>query len=118
MSRGISVSVVSDYGQDNQAIGVRFPAEAADFSSSICVQSSPGAYPACCTMGTGCSLVRGKARPGRDAHHSAPSCVEVENEQELYFLSQAQGRSTETVVSPLHNNNLQYFLSTKRLCGV
>jgi hypothetical protein len=30
-SRGSSVSVVSDYGLDDRAIGVRSPAEARDF---------------------------------------------------------------------------------------
>jgi hypothetical protein len=30
---------VSDYGLDDRAIGVRSPAEAKDFSSSLCVQT-------------------------------------------------------------------------------
>jgi hypothetical protein len=37
-------------------------------------------------MGTGGLFPGGKARPGRDADHSPPSSVEVENE-ELYLLS-------------------------------
>jgi hypothetical protein len=66
---------VSDYKLDDRAIGVRFPAGAKDFSSSLCVQTGSGAHPASCTMGTG-----GKALPGRDADHSPPSSAEVENE--------------------------------------
>jgi hypothetical protein len=52
-SRDSSVSIVSDYGLDNQAIGVRFPAGAKDFSSSLCVQTGSGAHPASCPMVTG-----------------------------------------------------------------
>jgi hypothetical protein len=37
-SRVSSVSIVSDYGLDNRAIGVRFPAGAKDFSSSLCAR--------------------------------------------------------------------------------
>jgi hypothetical protein len=44
-SRGSSGSIVSDYGLDDQAIEVRSPTEA-DFSSSPCVQTGSGAYPA------------------------------------------------------------------------
>jgi len=46
-------SIVSDYGLDDRAIGVRSPAGAKDFSSSLCVQTGSGAHPASCTMGTG-----------------------------------------------------------------
>jgi hypothetical protein len=52
-SRGSSGSIVSDYGLDDRAIGVRFPTGAKDFSSSLCVQTGSGAHPASCTMGTG-----------------------------------------------------------------
>jgi hypothetical protein len=38
-----SVSVVSDYGLDNRAIGVRSLAGAKDFASSLCVQTGSGA---------------------------------------------------------------------------
>jgi hypothetical protein len=55
-----------------RAIGVRFPAGANDFSSSLCVQTGPGAHPASCSMGTGGLFPGGKARPGRDADHSPP----------------------------------------------
>jgi hypothetical protein len=68
-------SIVSDYGLDDRAIGVRSPAGAEDFSSSLCVQTGSGAHPASCPMGTG-----GKAQTGRDADHSPPSSAEVVNE--------------------------------------
>jgi hypothetical protein len=48
-----SGSIVSDYGLDDGAIGVRSPAGAKDFSSILCVQTGSGAHPATCTMGTG-----------------------------------------------------------------
>jgi hypothetical protein len=72
---GSSGSIVSDYGLDDRAIGVRSPAGTKDFSSSLCVQTGSGAHPASCTMGTG-----GKARPGLDADHSPQSSAEVVNE--------------------------------------
>jgi hypothetical protein len=71
---------VSDYGLDDRVIGVRSPAGARYFSSNLCVQTGSGAHPASCTMGTGVPLPGGKARQGRDADHSPPSSVEVENE--------------------------------------
>jgi hypothetical protein len=51
-----------------------------DFSSGLCVQTSSGAHPASCPMGTGDHFSGGKARPGRDADHSLPSNAEVVNE--------------------------------------
>jgi hypothetical protein len=53
MSRSSSGSIVSDYGLDNRAIGVRSSAEAKDFYSNLCVQTGSGAHLASCTMGTG-----------------------------------------------------------------
>jgi hypothetical protein len=47
-----SVSIVSDYGLDDRAIGVRSPAGTKDFSSNLCVQTGSEAHPASCTMGT------------------------------------------------------------------
>jgi hypothetical protein len=70
---------VSDYGLNDQTIGVRSPAGAEDFSSSLCVQIGSGAHPASCTMDTAGPFPGGKARPGRDPDHS-PSTTEVENE--------------------------------------
>jgi hypothetical protein len=51
-SRVSSGSIVSDCGMDDRAIGVRFPAGAKDFSSSLCVQTGSGVHPASCKMGT------------------------------------------------------------------
>jgi hypothetical protein len=62
-SRVSSGSIVSDYGLDDRAIGVRSPAQAKDFSSNLCVQTGSGAHPASCTMGTGGPFPGGKARP-------------------------------------------------------
>jgi hypothetical protein len=77
---GSSVSIVSVYGLDDRAIGVRSPAGAKDFSSNLCVQTGSGAHPASCTMGIGDPFPGGKARPGRDADHSPPYSAEVVNE--------------------------------------
>jgi hypothetical protein len=71
---------VSDYGLDDRVIGVRSPAGAEDFPSSLCVQTGSGAHPASCPMGIGVLSAGIKARPGRDADHSPPSSAEVENE--------------------------------------
>jgi hypothetical protein len=53
MRRGSSVSIVSGYGLDDRANEVRSPAEARDFSCSLCVLAGSGAHPASCPMGTG-----------------------------------------------------------------
>jgi hypothetical protein len=80
MSRVSSGSIVSDYGLDDRAIGVRSPAGVEDFSSNLCVQTGSGAHPASCTMGTGGPFPGGKVRLGRDADRSPPSSAEVVNE--------------------------------------
>jgi hypothetical protein len=80
MSRVSSGSIVSDYGLDDRAVGVRPTAGAKDFSYNLCVQTSSGAHPASCTMGTGCPFPGGKARPGHDADHSPPPSAKVVNE--------------------------------------
>jgi hypothetical protein len=59
-SRLSSGCIVSDYGLDYRAIGVRSPAGAKDSSSSLCVQ----AHPASCTMGTGGTFPGGKSAAG------------------------------------------------------
>jgi hypothetical protein len=51
VSQGSSVTIVSDYGLDNWAIQVRSQAQATDFSSSLCVQTSSAAHSASRTMG-------------------------------------------------------------------
>jgi hypothetical protein len=71
MSRVSSGSIVSDYGLDDRAIGVRFPAGVKDFSYSLFVQTGSGAHLASCTMGTGGLSPGAKTRPGCDA--SPPS---------------------------------------------
>jgi hypothetical protein len=64
MSRVSSGSIVSDYGLDDRAIGVRSPARAKDFSSNLCVQTGSGAHPASCTMDTGGPFPGGKSAAG------------------------------------------------------
>jgi hypothetical protein len=61
MSRVSSGSIVSDYGLDDRAIGVRSPAGAKDLSSNLCVQTGSEAHPASCTMGTGDPFPGGKS---------------------------------------------------------
>jgi hypothetical protein len=61
---GSSVSIVSDYGLNDGAIGVRSPAEAKDFSSNLCVQTGSGAHPASCSTGTGGPFPGGKSAAG------------------------------------------------------
>jgi hypothetical protein len=73
-----SGSIVSDYGLDDRAIGVRSLAGAKDFSYSLCVQTGSGAHTASCTMGARGPFPRAKALPGRDADHSPPSSAEVD----------------------------------------
>jgi hypothetical protein len=68
-------SIVSDYGLDDRAIGLRSPAGAKDF-----FQTGSGAHPASCSIGTGGPAPGVKARPGSDVDHSPPSSAEVENE--------------------------------------
>jgi hypothetical protein len=65
---GSSTSIVSDYGLDDRAIEFPSLAEARDFSSSLCVQTTSEAHTASCAMGTREGLFPGaKALPGRDA---------------------------------------------------
>jgi hypothetical protein len=63
-SRVSSGSIVSDYGLDDRAIGVRFPVGAKDFSCILCVQTGSGAHPASCPMGTGGPFPGGKSTAG------------------------------------------------------
>jgi hypothetical protein len=62
--RGSSVSIVSGYGLDDQAIEVRSPAGAKDFYSNLCVHTCSGALLASCTMGTGGPSPGGKSAAG------------------------------------------------------
>jgi hypothetical protein len=63
-SRVSSGSVVSLYGRDDRAIGIRCPAGAKDFSSNLYVQTGSEAHPASCTMGTGGPFPGGKSAAG------------------------------------------------------
>jgi hypothetical protein len=63
-SRGSSVSIVSDYGLDDRAIGVRSAVGEKDFSSNLCVHTGSGAHPGSCTMGTEGPFPRGKSAAG------------------------------------------------------
>jgi hypothetical protein len=80
VSRGSSGNIVSDYGLDDGAIGVRSPAEARDFSSNLCIQTGSGAHPASCPMRTGGPFPGAKARPGHEAGHSPLPNAEIMNE--------------------------------------
>jgi hypothetical protein len=61
---GSSGSIVSDYRLDDRAIGVRSPAGAKDFSSTLCVQTGSEAHLASCPMGTGGHFPGGKRGRG------------------------------------------------------
>jgi hypothetical protein len=80
MSRVSSGSIVSDYGLDDRAIGVRSPAGENNFSYSLFIQTGSGAHLASCTMGTRGPFPGAKAWPGPDADHSPPSSAKVEYE--------------------------------------
>jgi hypothetical protein len=66
---------------------VWFLAEAMDFSSSLCVQTSYWGPPSLLSSGYWESFPGGKEWPGRDAEHSPPSSAEVENEWKIHLLS-------------------------------
>jgi hypothetical protein len=77
-NRGSSVGIVSDYELDEQAIGVRSPAQAKGFFfSNFYVQTNSEAHPASCPMDP---FPGDKARPGRDTDHSPLPNSKVENE--------------------------------------
>jgi hypothetical protein len=65
---------------------VRFPAGAGNFSLHHRVQNGSGAHPASYSMGTRDSFP-GVKRSGREADHSPPSSVEVNECVELYLHS-------------------------------
>jgi hypothetical protein len=60
-SRDSSVGVVTGYGLDNRGSGVRFPAEAENFSLHHRVQNCSGTHPVSYPMGTWGSFPGGKA---------------------------------------------------------
>jgi hypothetical protein len=57
--------------------GGQSPAEAKDFSSSLCVQTSSEANPALYAVGTGGCYLVGKEWPGCDADPSPPSSAKI-----------------------------------------
>jgi hypothetical protein len=63
--------------------GIRSPAEANDFSSSLCVQTSTEAHPASCTIFSVAPFPGGRSRPACDADQSPGPTVEVKNEWDL-----------------------------------
>jgi hypothetical protein len=79
-SRGSSGSIVSDYGLDDRAIGVRFPAGQRVFPLAFVSRSALGPTQPPVQYVPGVLSPGGKARPGRDADHSPPSSAEVVNE--------------------------------------
>jgi hypothetical protein len=90
VSWGSSVSIVSGYALDDRSIEVRSPAEAKNFSCSLCVQTGFGAHPASCTLGTGGPCLRSKARLGREADHS-PHLVPRSKVSRSYTSSPLEG---------------------------
>jgi hypothetical protein len=66
-----SASIVSGYGLDDRAIEIPSLAEAKGFFLYRCVHTGSGAHPASCPMGSGGPFPGAKARPGRNANHSA-----------------------------------------------
>jgi hypothetical protein len=88
-------------------LDIRFPAEANDFSSSLCYQTSSEAHSATYSMGTRSPFPGGKARPGSDADRSPPSSAEVKNEYELYLFHpcRVHGDSGTVLFSSLLSKN-------------
>jgi hypothetical protein len=79
-SWGSSVSIVSDYGLDDQAIRVRSLAGAKDFSSNLCVQTGSVAHPVSCTVGPGGPFPGAKCGRGVMLTTHPPSSAKVKNE--------------------------------------
>jgi hypothetical protein len=75
-SRDSSVGIATGCGLDDLGSGVRFPAEAGNFSLLHSVQTGSGTHPPSYPMG---ALSLGVKRPGREADHSLPSSTEIKN---------------------------------------
>jgi hypothetical protein len=78
-SRDDSVGIALGCGLDDRVSGVRFPAEAENFSLHHRVQNGSGSHPTSYPMGTRGSFP-GLKRPRREADHSPPYSAEVKNE--------------------------------------
>jgi hypothetical protein len=72
-----SVGIALGYGLDDRGSRVRFPPGAGNFSLHHRIQNGSGAHPASYPMGTRGYFPGGKAA-GREADHSPPPIVEVE----------------------------------------
>ena len=72
--------IATSYELDSPGIKYR---SGRDFSAPI--RTSPGAYPASCTMGTG--SFPGVKRPWRGVDHPPQSSAEVKERVELYLYS-------------------------------
>jgi hypothetical protein len=70
---------VSDYGLDDRAIGVRYPAGASIFPLSSVSRPALGPTQPPVQRVPGVLSPGVKVRPGRDADHSSPSSAEVNN---------------------------------------
>jgi hypothetical protein len=79
-SRVRSGSIVSDYGLDDRAVGVRSPAGAKVFPLTSVSRPALGPTQPLVQWVPGVLSPGVKARPERDADHSLPSSIEVENE--------------------------------------
>jgi hypothetical protein len=80
MSQVSSGSIVSDYGLDDRAVGVRSPVGAKDFPLASVSRPALGPTQPPVQWVLGVLYPGVKAQPGRDADHSPPSSAEVENE--------------------------------------
>jgi hypothetical protein len=76
---GVSFSGIgTDYGLDNQMIGVQIPVGARNFSLHHRVQTGPGPTQPPSQWVPGTPSV-GASQPGREADHSPPSSADVKN---------------------------------------
>jgi hypothetical protein len=80
---GSSVSIEPGYGRDDREIKARFPAEARDFSSNLCVQPAVG------PTQPPVQRVAGVLSPGRDADHSPSHLVPSSRMSRSYTSSPA-----------------------------
>ena len=80
MGRDSSVGIATRYGLDGPGIESRWGAR---FFAPV--QTSPGAYPACCTIGSG--SFTGVKRSGRGADHPPPSKCLGHERVGLYLYS-------------------------------
>jgi hypothetical protein len=80
MSRVSSGGIMSDYGLDDRAIGIRSPAGAKDFPLTSVSRPALGPTQPPVQWVPGVLSPEVKARPGRDADHAPLPNAEVVNE--------------------------------------